>query len=679
MKLLRRPHSMTAASWIISAAFFLTWFLSMAGITWMATLRYMDYYEEKSSVYCSAMALPGLSQAESSPFPGSTENEIWKTLCYGSNNAYEVRAYNGDSFFISDHRVDWRTAAAVYDGSGALVACSGDFIFFPYDTEEYWEAMDEDSVMNCSGYTKVNIDMAALEEKKSEHFNADHTWSTILSFDMKAMRFTGVFDGAEFRANQIEYVLDAEFHDALHSREPDIHEFYEDGSEMIEYNYSCSEVIRTENVPWHTLYDNGKHTQEAVTIYTTMPSVSDYDEGKALTFQGEKYDNLLSLLLSCGVSDNNRQTSTGSATDLIVLEQSVIYDYDNLTETENGGMTPTVKYTILTAVRCSPLGSALSALKGLYAVTLLVAAGLALAVCLMLRRRLIEPLAAVNQGIAEGWSDRNCGDDAPPPPKWREPYELYEHCRSTQDRLRANKNEITRLNTALEYAKAAEQNRRQMTSSIAHELKTPLAVIHSYAEGLKEHIAEEKREKYLDVILSESEHLDDMVLELLDLSRLEAGRVKLAVEQFDLSALTKSVFERLEMAAQAKGLHITYDFLDDCAVNADEARIRQVVENFATNAVKYTPANGRIRVKIAAERYRTSQRTSTTFSIENDSAPLSEEDLSKVWDTFYRADGARSGGGTGLGLAIAKNIIELHGGTCSVRNTKTGVLFQFTL
>ena len=65
----------------------------MAWITWMATLRYMDYYEEKSSVYCSAMALPGLSQAESSPFPGSTENEIWKTLCYGSNNAYEAVSY----------------------------------------------------------------------------------------------------------------------------------------------------------------------------------------------------------------------------------------------------------------------------------------------------------------------------------------------------------------------------------------------------------------------------------------------------------------------------------------------------------------------------------------------------------------------------------------------------------
>ena len=98
--------------------------------------------------------------------------------------------------------------------------------------------------------------------------------------------------------------------------------------------------------------------------------------------------------------------------------------------------------------------------------------------------------------------------------------------------LQLQKSEITRLNTALDYAKTAEENRRQMTSNIAHELKTPLAVIHSYAEGLRERVAEEKRDRYLEVILSETERTDGMVLELLDLSRLEAGKVKLARETF---------------------------------------------------------------------------------------------------------------------------------------------------
>jgi len=212
-----------------------------------------------------------------------------------------------------------------------------------------------------------------------------------------------------------------------------------------------------------------------------------------------------------------------------------------------------------------------------------------------------------------------------------------------------------------------------MTSHIAHELKTPLAVIHSYAEGLKEHIAEEKRDKYVDVILSEVRRTDAMVLEMLDLSRLEAGKVKLSRDRFSLAALTRSVFEKLEMAARAKELQIGFDFPEDCTVTADEARMAQVIENFATNAVKYTPAGGHVQVRIKPS------GAGVLFSVENDSAPLSEEARRKVWDTFYRTDEARSGGGTGLGLAIARNIVELHGGKCAVRNTKTGVEFSFWL
>ena len=99
----------------------------------------------------------------------------------------------------------------------------------------------------------------------------------------------------------------------------------------------------------------------------------------------------------------------------------------------------------------------------------------------------------------------------------------------------------------------------------------------------------------------------------------------------------------------------------------------QVVENFASNAVKYTPEGGSIWVQVWKG------RDGTWFSIENTCTPLSQEELDHVWDTFYRGDQARSGGGTGLGLAIAKNIVELHGGKCSARNTSSGVVFSFWL
>ena len=164
-----------------------------------------------------------------------------------------------------------------------------------------------------------------------------------------------------------------------------------------------------------------------------------------------------------------------------------------------------------------------------------------------------------------------------------------------------------------------------------------------------------------------------MVLEMLDLSRLEAGKVKLSRDDFSLIALTKSIFEKMEMVTQTKELQVVFSFPQDFIITADEGRIAQVVENFVTNAIKYSPVGGQIQMQIQTS------RRGTTFRIENESEPLSEEALNKVWDTFYRTDEARSGGGTGLGLAIAKNIIELHGGKCSVVNTKTGVAFSFTI
>lgn len=681
MKQKSTPRATTATAWLVCGSLLLTWFVSMLGITWITALDYLNFYEEKSNIYCAAMSSWDLERAERSDFPGAVEEAIWRKLTYGSNRAYDVSVGDNSPYFGSEHSFDWQTAAAVYDGDGNLIASSGDFLFFAYDTEEYWENADADSAMNRSGYTKVDLDMSALTERIiSEDFYSHedrYFWGSFFTFDTKCWRFTGVFDGMEFRADQIEYVLRKEFESALHSREPDEHEIYEDGTEYIRYEYSYSEVIRTEGVPWHTLYDNGRRTEGAVTIYTTNPQESIYEEGGSLAFEDEKYDTLLSLLLSQGISDNtNPGNSNGDIFDLIILEQSHIYDYDKRIETPDGGYTHAVKYYVTTAVRCSPLLSALDELKGLYLVTFLVTLILALAVFSTLRKKLIFPITTINDAIENQWSDIDRTENYLS--GWREPDALIRNYSFTQDKLRMRKNEITRLNTALEYAKDAEQNRRQMTSNVAHELKTPLAVIHSYAEGLKEHIAEDKRDKYIDVILAESEHLDDMVLELLDLSRLEAGKVKLALDSVSLIDLTHNVFERLDMAAQAKELNITFDLPEACTIQADEARIKQVIENFASNAVKYTPVGGNIRVTVSRQEFRT-RPAATTFAIENDSPPLSDEALSKVWETFYRTDDSRSGGGTGLGLAIAKNIVELHGGTCGVRNTETGVEFIFTI
>lgn len=332
---------------------------------------------------------------------------------------------------------------------------------------------------------------------------------------------------------------------------------------------------------------------------------------------------------------------------------------------------PEPEFIMLTAIRSKPLMAAVSALRYVYIVTFLVAVlGTAIARNLI-KKKILTPLQEVNAGVADGFTNISSYRDNPQ--VWREASELYEHYRETQDKLRRDKTEITRLETALNYAKSAEDSRRQMTSNIAHELKTPLAIIHSYAEGLNERIAEEKREQYLSVILSETDRMNDMVMEMLDLSRLEAGRVKLSREDFSLPELASLVFERLELAIAAKDLILTMQPDNDCIINADMARIEQVITNFAINAVKYTPAGGNILVRT------TKARSTVIFAVENENPPLSNEALSKVWETFYSADESRTASGTGLGLAIAKSIIDLHGGKCSATNTKTGVEFSFTI
>lgn len=332
---------------------------------------------------------------------------------------------------------------------------------------------------------------------------------------------------------------------------------------------------------------------------------------------------------------------------------------------------PPAEFSVVTAARSNPLACAIKALRNIYLVTGMLALFFIMVVRNSIAKYLIQPVENIVDCIEEDWKGRDY--QKTPSSLWREAEKLDDAYGREREWRRMKSNEIIRLETALNYAKTAEENRRKMVSNIAHELKTPLAIIHSYAEGLREHIAEEKREKYLNVILTEAERSDAMVLEMLDLSRLEAGKVKLSRDDFSLAELTKAVFDKLQLAIQAKELNISFEFPEECVITADESRIAQVVENFASNAIKYTPVGGNISVRILELRGKTS------FVIANDCQPFTDEALNKVWDTFYRVDEARSSGGTGLGLAIAKSIVELHGGSCSVRNTKTGVEFKFTI
>ena len=261
--------------------------------------------------------------------------------------------------------------------------------------------------------------------------------------------------------------------------------------------------------------------------------------------------------------------------------------------------------------------------------------------------------------------------------EWQEPHALETILKEEQENRRKLVNDNQQLKASLEFAKNAEENRRQLVSNITHELKTPLAVIHSYAEGLQSGIAEDKKEKYLSTILEEAERMDGMVLEMLDHSRLESGKVRLAADHFSLLKLTESIAEKLTPAMEEKQLELSWGFSNDCMLTADESRMAQVVTNLMTNAVRYTPEGGCIWLRVFAD------AKDATFQIENEGTHLPEEVREKIFESFYRADDSRTVKGTGLGLPIARSIVELHRGSIRVQNTyterKPTILFTFTI
>ena len=684
---MRPVRSITAITLLLALSIMGTWLVSMVCLTVATAQEIYDAMYEKGQDYADSVSHYGLihefydDRYVRSGYQYERPDFLEYQMLFTTGRNTSASYHTGGNYAAYDHSTGERkqklirdiwypmeTAVLFYDPDGSLLHSSGnDIMYFDYFTQEEWDAgMDTTSGLHYGWIDISEGKDAGWPDDPYARFRVAYAGVHTLHTQYPLLRVTGYFEGTELIPVILHYATDAQIYEVVESTE-------QFSTGPYSYSYITSDVDRTGKLDWQLQFDRSSEYEdkELVTVYIESPEMWDY-EGKSLMYDGQEYESLAALTETLDLprkSVNEYYTSgTFRLNELLIFTRWIGETYDR-DDTQTGKST--VDFILVTAIRGSPLACAVSALRNIYIVTGLLALVLFLLVRGGIKKHLVQPVADIADAMESGWKNMYRPENAPT--MWHEAGNLHACFISEQDRRRMKDNEITRLTTALEYAKTAEQNRRQMTSNIAHELKTPLAVIHSYAEGLKEHIAEDKREKYIDVILSEAERTDGMVLEMLDLSRLEAGKVKLSRDDFSLITLTRAIFEKLEMAARTKDLQIDSHFPEDFTVTADESRIAQVIENFATNAVKYTPAGGRIIVRIE------NRRTGAAFSIENESAPLSNEALRKVWDTFYRADEARSGGGTGLGLAIAKNIIELHGGKCSVRNTKTGVEFSFTI
>ncbi|SDM76819.1 sensor histidine kinase [Lachnospira pectinoschiza] len=248
-----------------------------------------------------------------------------------------------------------------------------------------------------------------------------------------------------------------------------------------------------------------------------------------------------------------------------------------------------------------------------------------------------------------------------------------------EDNISRLKSANLELKRDIDKKEQIEKMRTDFLSNVSHELKTPIALIQGYAEGLKDGIADDKesRDFYLDVITDEANKMSVMVKRLLTLNQLEFGDDELVMERFNINDLLQSVVNANSLRAKQNDIKIIYESSDiNIDVWGDEYKIEEVVTNYITNAINHCANEKEIRVKLERP-----DDKNVRVSVFNTGNPIPAEDIDRIWEKFYKVDKARTReyGGNGIGLSIVKAIMTSMGKGYGARNVSNGVEFWFDL
>lgn len=215
--------------------------------------------------------------------------------------------------------------------------------------------------------------------------------------------------------------------------------------------------------------------------------------------------------------------------------------------------------------------------------------------------------------------------------------------------------------------------RKELVDSLSHEMKTPLGIIRAYAEGLQDETDEAKKQKYAQVIVSEVERVNDLIVTLLDLSALESGAASLNISRFDFVELVETVAGRLLIDAPDADFELQYELPEQkIFVRTDLRRMEQVLDNLIVNARKNVRPGGLLRLDLTAD------DGTLHFSVFNQGRPIPEDGLPKIWTKFYR-DSNAGYSGSGLGLSIVAQILSMQDSPYGVENRADGVRFWFSI
>ena len=242
--------------------------------------------------------------------------------------------------------------------------------------------------------------------------------------------------------------------------------------------------------------------------------------------------------------------------------------------------------------------------------------------------------------------------------------------------LRDLEDKNRRLLDEIEAERRLDKMRKGFVANVSHELKTPIAIISGYAEGIKLSESDGDRQKeYAEIIVEESSRMNEMVLSLLELSRLETGNTPANIQNYNISEQLRGIAERMNTVFSETQAEVSMDLPDELLVSADESKIAQVISNYLSNAASHVISGGEIKIwsEDGGEFYK--------INVFNSGEKIPKKNMEHIWESFWRGEKShkRENDRFGLGLSIVKAIISLHGFSCGVYNLDNGVVFWFTV
>lgn len=233
------------------------------------------------------------------------------------------------------------------------------------------------------------------------------------------------------------------------------------------------------------------------------------------------------------------------------------------------------------------------------------------------------------------------------------------------------------LTSAAQEMSKTDRLRRELIANVSHDLRTPLTIIKSYAEMIRDLSGDnpEKRKLHTQVIIDESDRLSLLVNDMLDLSKYESGTAEVKKEKIDLAEMVNAIMQRFEYLKESEGYDMKVECAQKAVITGDERMMQQVIYNLIGNAVNYTGDDKKIYVRVEK-----TDENNVRFSVTDTGDGISPDEIDLVWDRYYRASSMRTRKGSGIGLAVVKNILDLHDAKRGViSKEKRGSTFWFEL